>query len=415
MRRGRTVGLVAALAVAVGFVAACGQPDESVAPERTLATDDPKTKRAVDVAPQFVGTEWSLTSLRGENLLGSTSITLEIDRDAGRIEVGGTATCNFYGLGKPTMKGGVLKSRGVDSTQIGCHGDKGRQEIAYIDALVNAATYRVRGDTLEVQDATGRTTLVYSRERLTVSDPADLVGTRWLLRSVDGRPLPEDFPTSVSFDSGKRLSGYDGCRHFTGRYFASENDLAVPDFGYQADYDCLKPGAYGRGKPSPVLENIPLDGNYSLGDGRLEIRGDSGVVSVYEPLSEGADVEEPGAAWVLEKFVEHGQVTPALSGTEITLRFDRGTLRKTGTMSGSAGCNAYSADYEYVNEFTSGTPVVTSVTEKACYTPDGVMEQEERYLRHLEEHTYWYAVTIEGELELSTKDRNRRMIFVAPE
>ncbi len=84
-------------------------------------------------------------------------------------------------------------------------------------------------------------------------------------------------------------------------------------------------------------------------------------------------------------------------------------------MSGSAGCNAFSADYEYINEFTSGTPMVTSITEKACYTPAGVMEQEQRFLSRLEEDTYWYAVDIEGNLELSARDGKRKMVFMAPE
>jgi heat shock protein HslJ len=410
------VGLLTTLLLTVAFVVACGRSNEAAAPKKPEPTDPVETTEAAGIASKFVGTEWTLTSLRGQELLAGTSITLEIDRDAGRVEVGGTAGCNFYGLGNPTMKDGVLKSRGVESTEIGCPGDKGRQESAYLDALGSAGAYRVRGgDTLEVQNPEGATTLVYRQESLSRSDPADLVGTRWLLRSVNGRPLPYDFPATVSFDSGKKVSGYDGCRHFTGRYFANENDLTVPGFGYEVEQACLKPGAHGGSKPAPVLEGIPLEGNYALSEERLEIRDDSGIVSVYEPLRKDAGVEEPGPAWVLEKFIDGNEVTPVLDGTEITLRFDRGTLRRTGTMSGSAGCNTYSADYEYINEFTSGTPVVTSITEKVCSTPAGVMEQEQRYLSQLEEDTYWYAVDIEGDLELSTRDNERRMVFVAPD
>ncbi len=77
------------------------------------------------------------------------------------------------------MKDGVLKSRGVDSTEVGCPGDKGRQETAYLDALENAATYRVRGDTLEVRNSEGTTTLVYKQESLSRSNPADLERLFW--------------------------------------------------------------------------------------------------------------------------------------------------------------------------------------------------------------------------------------------
>jgi heat shock protein HslJ len=411
MPNGGGAWLLALLAVAA--FEACGRSDGSVAPEKTATPEGTDDTEPSGVATRFVGSEWKLSRLHGQEPLNGTNITLEVDREDGGVLVGGSATCNSYGFRNVTMKDGVLEISGGDLSTIGCSEDQVRQETAYLDALDNAATYRLRGDVLEVQNPEETTTLVFEQESLARSNPADLAGTRWLLRSAYGKPLPDDFPATVSFDSEKEVSGYDGCRHFTGRYFATENDLAVPDFGYEAEYDCLKPGAYGRIEPAPVLEGIPLDGNYALSEDRLEIRSDSGDTSVYEPLREGANVEEPDSAWVLEKFVDGNRVTPVLDGTEITLRFDGGTLRRTGTISGSAGCNTYSADYEFINEFTSGTPAVTSVTEKACSVPAGVMAQEQRYLSRLEDDTYWPSVVRSGDLELSARDNKRRMVFAA--
>ena len=105
-----------------------------------------------------------------------------------------------------------------------------------------------------------------------------------------------------------------------------------------------------------ALEETPLDGNYSLDNGHLAIRDDSGTVSVYAPLREGVKVETPGRAWVLEKSVEGHRATPVLDGTRITLWFDGGTLRTTGTLGGSAGCNTYAAHYKLGNDFVSATP-----------------------------------------------------------
>lgn len=410
---GRKVGLHL-LMLAVTVVTACGRTDESVAPERTASTERTAKEESPGVATRFIGSEWKLVLLHDREPLDGTSVTLEVDREDDRVIVGGSATCNSYGTDNATMKNGVLKTPGGDMTTVGCPRDELKQETAYLDALDNAATYRFRDDVLEVQNSEGTTTLVFEQESLSSADPADLVGTRWLLRSAYGKPLPDDFPAEVSFGSDKKVAGYDGCRHFTGRYFANENDLTVPDFGYEADYDCLKPGAYGGIRPAPVLEGIPLEGNYALGEDRLEIRGDSGAVSVYEPLRNDVNIEEPGPAWVLEKFVDGEKVTPVIDGTEITLRFDGGTLRRTGTMHGSAGCNTYSADYEYINEFRSGTPEVTSITKKACSAPAGVMEQEQHYLSRLEDDTYWYAIVTGGDLELSTRDNKQMMVFAAP-
>lgn len=415
---GLKLGLFTTLAVAL--VVGCGPTDESVAPEKmeppektepVERTANPEPSR---IAARFVGTEWQLTLLNGRELLSGTNITLEIDREEGRVGIGGTATCNFYGTDNATMKDGVLKLRGGTVTEMGCTGDIGVQETTYLDALYDAATYRQRGDTLEVQNSQGTTTLVYEQESLARSNPADLAGMRWLLRSVGGKPLPDDFPATVSFDTKKRLSGYDGCLHFTGLYDANESDLSLGAYGYEVEEHCLKPGAYGEGRPAAVMQSMPLEGNYFLGKGRLEVKGDSGVVSVYEPLRKDADVEDSGSAWVLEKFIDGTEETSVLEGTRITLKFDRGTLRRTGTMSGSTGCNTYSAEYEYINESMAGAPVVTSVTEKACSAPAGVMEQEQRYLSRLED-VHSYSTEIEGGLKLFTRDRKQKLVFVPPD
>lgn len=402
--------------LAVVFLTACGTVHRANSPQKTgLSTPEKRTQPAGGVAARFVGTEWQLTSLHGHDLIDGTNITLEIDREEGEITLGGSATCNEYGSFHATMREGVLRSGGIGYTEVGCSGNRGEQENAYLDALGSAVSYQVRGDTLEVQDSKGKTTLVYRQEKLSSSDSEDLAGSRWLLRSVGGSPVSDDFPVAVTFDTEKAVSGYDGCLHFTGQYFANENDLAIPNYGYEPeDKYCLKPGAYGRTPRSSDLEEILVDEkNYSLDNGRLTVRDDSGTVSVYAPLREDVKVETPGRAWVLEKSVEGHRATPVLDDTRITLRFDRGTLRTTGTMSGSAGCNTYVADYKLDDDFVTATPRV--ITKKVCSTPDGVMKQEQRYLSRLEKGTYLYTPNIEGQLEVSSRDGEREMVFGAPE
>jgi heat shock protein HslJ len=67
-----------------------------------------------------------------------------------------------------------------------------------------------------------------------------------------------------------------------------------------------------------------------------------------------------------------------LSGSEITADFAINSDGLTGTISGSAGCNSYSA--EIIDFFQLGP---LSVTNKACSNPPGVMEQESTYLSML--------------------------------
>ncbi|MRG97150.1 META domain-containing protein [Polyangium spumosum] len=71
-----------------------------------------------------------------------------------------------------------------------------------------------------------------------------------------------------------------------------------------------------------------------------------------------------------------------IQGSEISARFSGGTV------SGRAGCNAYNGSYE------AGGGVVTipgvGLTRMRCFSPRGVMEQEQSYVRALQEaRTYF--------------------------
>jgi heat shock protein HslJ len=79
-------------------------------------------------------------------------------------------------------------------------------------------------------------------------------------------------------------------------------------------------------------------------------------------------------------------------------------------VSGSAGCNTYSAAYTFDGSFfTFETPVAT---EMACSAPAGVMEQEQRYLGFLKDVTAYRIVG--NQLWLETGD-GRALVFTAQE
>jgi heat shock protein HslJ len=78
--------------------------------------------------------------------------------------------------------------------------------------------------------------------------------------------------------------------------------------------------------------------------------------------------------WSLKFYGEHRNPELILEGTEITATFDKGK----GEVSGSSGCNTYSASYEINgnNLFISNL----AWTERACLSPAGVMDQEQEFL-----------------------------------
>ncbi|MFO8037540.1 MAG: META domain-containing protein [Anaerolineales bacterium] len=86
--------------------------------------------------------------------------------------------------------------------------------------------------------------------------------------------------------------------------------------------------------------------------------------------SAGLDVELEGTRWELQKMEGQGD----LADTFISLKFEGGKV------TGTAGCNMYSADYT-VQPKGGKSIDVPERTEEDCQEPEGVMEQEERYFQ----------------------------------
>jgi heat shock protein HslJ len=117
-------------------------------------------------APErLAGTEWTLISLHDSNLIEHTYITLTFKE----AYLGGRMTCNQYGggpdSGKYTATGdGVLTLPGGLAVTVQlCSEPEGimEQEATYIEALQDAAAYRIVDDRLEIADASRETTLVF--------------------------------------------------------------------------------------------------------------------------------------------------------------------------------------------------------------------------------------------------------------
>jgi heat shock protein HslJ len=107
--------------------------------------------------------------------------------------------------------------------------------------------------------------------------------------------------------------------------------------------------------------------------------------------------------WSLQSYVDtNGVLIPAITGIPITAKF-----KIDGTVSGSAGCNRYSANYTTRDLSISISPPV--MTEMYCENPL-VMQQETAYLNDLSK-----AVEIrvsESNLNLYDKTGKPVLVFV---
>lgn len=83
-------------------------------------------------------------------------------------------------------------------------------------------------------------------------------------------------------------------------------------------------------------------------------------------------------AWTLESYGEPGNLQTVLEGTEITALFDS----TEGLVRGSAGVNSYSGSYQISKSEVSIQQIAW--TEMYRLDPEGVMEQEQQYLKALQ-------------------------------
>jgi heat shock protein HslJ len=107
-----------------------------------------------------------------------------------------------------------------------------------------------------------------------------------------------------------------------------------------------------------------------------------------------------GVTWYLISLRSGGVAGNVLPGTEITAFFDGAA-----TVSGSAGCNQYTASYSgALNNLAIGTPATTKMN---CPSPPGIMSQESLYLTTFQGAS---SFRIEGDI-LTILDSNGKAIL----
>lgn len=113
-------------------------------------------------------------------------------------------------------------------------------------------------------------------------------------------------------------------------------------------------------------------------DGQLfiDLKFDSGTMK-FSPIEAGLGQALIGSRWRATGYNNgRGALVSLVEGTEISLHFGA-----EGQLEGSAGCNHYSAPFEFQGERVSIGPARS--TRKFCAEPDGLMAQEAAFLEAL--------------------------------
>jgi len=245
----------------------------------TILTFTRKKEPSID--PALNETEWVLTSLNGGSPVEESRITLTFAEGS----VSGFTGCNYYGDEYTMADEGTLTIPEIAITERLCLMPKGvmPQETAYIEALSDAAAYRVMDDRLEIDDAAGETILVFTLKEELLMDPSALEGIEWQLISWNGRSSLEDSNITIAFATGE-ISGHAGCRDYVGTYEASGDDIRFTSIGMKG-LTGLKSEALLK-QEAEYTTNLSLATNYRLSEGQLEIFTAPGGVLIYGPVPE---------------------------------------------------------------------------------------------------------------------------------
>ena len=333
----------------------------------------------------FEGTLWTLVAVQGEPLTEGVTITalFKPGEDEQPGSVAGSAGCNTY-TAAYEVEGEQLRIETPAVTLLACESGM-EEEAAYLIAIEGDNTYQIIGDHLDIQTDVG--TLTY------VADRTPLFGALWVLVALGDvdEPLPpvesSNFTAQFTRNPGAPsgvVAGTTGCNEYNAAYTSNVSEIKInlPDF---ADRQVCSPGLEEQEQQfflgMNAVREYTILGNtlimpYDEGRQVLVFAATQTQVAGKRPLS---DLD--GTKWYLH-FINDSPVIP---GTIIDAHFTINPDSAAGRIAGSAGCNAYNA------AFTQEIGVQTSLSSSSiCFTPDGVMDQENNYLSALNRaYGYW--------------------------
>ena len=217
---------------------------------------------------------------------------------------------------------------------------------------------------------------------------AELEGTLWYLTTIAGTYAQPG--GRLWFGKSGKLTGSTGCNDFRGTYAQSGSSLTLR-IGSQTAKRCPPPLDAQETAVTAALAKVASFSNafkgvqsLSASDPLTLLDGSGQTLLDY---GQGGPATLLGPAWQVTS-INTGQARIPVIGSTVTATFspERTTVltdaASGGTLTGSAGCNSYSAPFQLAGNRLTVGPVV--VTRRLCERPAGVMEQEAAFLKVLE-------------------------------
>ncbi len=209
---------------------------------------------------------------------------------------------------------------------------------------------------------------------ITPAEPTALTATPWALQAFGGADVPlaalQGKNITLEFRADGGAGGSAGCNIYGGDYTVDGNKLT---------FSPLITTMMACDPPLMTLEQAYLaalakTASFKVVDGQLDLMdaNDQMILSFLPLESKGLE----GTNWTATDVNNGKQAVHSVqTGTEITALFENGQL------SGTAGCNNYTATYTIDGDKIAIT--MPASTMMMCAEPTGVMEQEQAYLAAL--------------------------------
>ena len=196
-----------------------------------------------------------------------------------------------------------------------------------------------------------------------------LNGTAWVLTHVGTTPVLIGSQPTLRFETGQ-VSGFGSCNGFGGEYQQSGNEVTFT--GIMSTLMACDPIEITH-QETAYFSALASAAEFKVEGGKLIIYNTEGsLLLTFSPQDETLE----GKTWLMTSYFDgYSGIVSALEGSTVIAQFEDGSV------SGSAGCNHYSASYNAKDNTLRIESA--AVTEMYCETPAGVMDQETRYLAAL--------------------------------
>lgn len=212
--------------------------------------------------------------------------------------------------------------------------------------------------------------LVASCSREAGANP--LAGTHWTLTGLGGKQAVAEATATLSFAPDGTVGGSNGCNEFSGSYDIAGTSLRFPSEFAATLMACPEPA---MAQADAFMQALKRTATFEVGDAKLRLLDGRGA-ALASFATRSSNVV--GTSWKVTGYNNGKQaVVSVIIGTEITARFG-----EDGRVTGTAGCNEYSASYGLDGESIEIGPA--AATRRFCGEPEGTMEQESRYLEALQ-------------------------------